>query len=72
MKNGANKIKNKWFLIAAICYYVSSIALFFSKDNNSMTVTNLCLGSCFLCLSMADTEKDMKDNKYKKDKEDKK
>lgn len=63
MKNGNNKIKNKWFLIAAICYYISSIALFFSKDNNSMAVTNLCLGSCFFCLSMSDTDKDKKDKK---------
>ncbi len=63
MKNRNSKIKNKWFLIASICYYISSIAYFFSKDNNNIAVTNLCLGSCFLCLSMSDTNKDKKDKK---------
>ena len=60
MKNGNGKIKNKWFFIASICYYISSIASFFSKDNNHMAVINLCLGSCFLCLSMLDIDKDKK------------
>lgn len=54
------KIKNKWFLVAAICYYISSIAYFLSKESNNMAITNLCLGSCFLCLSMTDTNKDKK------------
>jgi len=56
-KRKNSKIKNKWFLMASICYYISSIAGFFSKDNNTMAVTNLCLGSCFLCLSMSDFDK---------------
>lgn len=55
-----NKIKNKWFLVAAICYYISSIAYFLSKESTNMAVTNLCLGTCFLCLSMTDTNKDKK------------
>jgi len=62
MKNRKSKIKNKWFLMASICYYISSIALFFNKDNN-MAVTNLCLGTCFLCLSMSDIDKNKKDKK---------
>ena len=61
--NKMNKKSINWFLIASICYYISSIALFFSKDNSSMAVTNLCLGSCFLCLSMSDIDKNKKDKK---------
>lgn len=63
MKNGNSKIKNKWFLVASICYIISAIILFFTKENTSMAVTNLCLGSCFFCLSMSDTDKDKKDKK---------
>lgn len=52
-----NKKTINWFLVASICYYISSIILFISKDNRSMAVTNLCLGCCFLCLSLSDTNK---------------
>jgi hypothetical protein len=52
-----NKIKNKYFLMAAICYYIGAIALFIGKNNNVMAVMDLCLGSCFLGLSMTDSKK---------------
>lgn len=63
MKNENNKIKNKWFLVAAICYYISAMILFISKNNTSMAGANLCLGSCMLCLAISDNDKDKKSKK---------
>lgn len=53
-----NKESINWFLVASICYIISAIILFFTKENISMAVTNLCLGCCFYCLSFSN-----KDNK---------
>jgi hypothetical protein len=50
------KIKNNYFLIAAICYYIGAIAVFIGKNNNAMAVMDICLGSCFLGLSLNDTK----------------
>lgn len=62
-----NKKKINWFLIAAILYYISAIILFIGKDNNGMAITNLCLGSCFLCLSQSNSDKNAKDDKDNKE-----
>lgn len=55
-----NKKSINWFLVASICYYISAVILFITKDNNHMAVTNLCLGSCFFCLSVSNSKKDNK------------
>ena len=55
--NKKNKKSINWFLVASICYCISSILLFFTKENTNMAVTNLCLGSCFFCLSQTNDKK---------------
>ncbi len=58
MKKNNNKIAGICFLAASICYFISAIIGFIS--NEKMAVTNLCLGACFLCLSLASFDKDKK------------
>lgn len=62
-----NKKKINWFLTAAILYYINAIILFIDKDNNGMAITYLGLGSCFLCLSMSNSDKKDKDDKQNKE-----
>lgn len=62
-----NKKKINWFLIASILYFISAIVLFIGKDNNGMAITNLSLGSCFLCLSQSNSDKNAKDDKDNKE-----
>lgn len=57
---------NLWFFIASMCYYITAIILLIGKDNNGMAITNLGLGSCFLCLSMSNSDKNAKDDKDNK------
>lgn len=59
-----NKITFILYMIASVCFFISAILGFI--DKNSMAVTNLCLGGCFLGLSSVYYKK------HKKDKEDKK
>ena len=71
MKNGGNKKmkerQNKkitfiCFLIASICFYISAAIGIISKAGSN-AVTNLCLGSTFLCLSTAYLNKDKDEDK---------
>ena len=57
--------KNKKVKTAFICFYISAIIGIISKDDSNWVV-NLCLGSCFLCLSTTHLNKDRdKNNKTK-------
>lgn len=67
MKKKNKKTINWWFFIASMCYYITAIILLISKDKNGMAITNLCLGSCFLCLSMSNSDKKAKDNNDNKE-----
>lgn len=58
-KDKSEKISFICFLVASICFYISSIIGIIIKDGSSWIV-NLCLGSAFLCLSTIHL------NKYKK------
>ncbi len=61
MKKNSDKIAGACFLGASICYFISAIIGFMSKEY--MAVTNFCLGACFLCLSSAHFNKDKKNKK---------
>lgn len=64
MKKNSNKISGILFLTASICYFISAIFYFISKE--IMAVINLCLGACFLCLSLTHFNKDKKNKKWYK------
>ena len=56
MKN--EKVSYALFLVASICFYISAIICFVSKNNNnSIGIMNLCLGSTFLCLASVHNNK---------------
>ncbi len=55
-KNNKEKLSFICYLVASICFYISSIIEIISKDRN--WVVNLCLGSAFLCLSTTHLNKD--------------
>lgn len=52
------------FMIAAVCYYINA-AISIAEKNDSV-VTNICLGSAFLCISLSYIGK-YKNNKDKED-----
>lgn len=58
---------NLWFFIASMCYYITAIILLNGKDNSGMAIAYLGLGSCFLCLSMSNSDKKDKDDKQNKE-----
>lgn len=64
-----NKITYILYIIASVCFFISAIFGFINKSSSAGT--NLCLGSCFLCLSLVYYEK-YKKEKEKEDKENKK
>ena len=66
--NKTNKIVAILNYFSSICFYIVAI-INFIKDNSSMGVIYLCLGSTFLCLGSVNLNKDKED---KEDKEQKK
>ncbi|MDE6427252.1 MAG: hypothetical protein K2K89_14110 [Ruminococcus sp.] len=60
-KNNNEKISFICFLIASVCFYISSIIDIINKDGNNW-ITNFCLGSSFLCLSTTHINKEKKTN----------
>lgn len=59
-----NKLIFILYIAASICFFVSAILGFISK--NSMAVAYLCLGACFLCLASVYYEKYKKEEKENK------
>lgn len=70
MREEKNKKENKkifiLYIIASICFFISAILSFI--DGNNMTVTQLCLGACFLCLSSVHYTKYKDENNENKEK----
>ncbi len=59
-----NKIVFIIYLIVSICFFICAISGFI--DGNNMTVAQLCLGACFLCLSSVHYMKYKNKNKENK------
>lgn len=62
-----NKIVFILYIIASICFFISAILSFI--DGNNVSVTQLCLGVCFLCLSSVHYTKFKDENKKDSKKE---
>lgn len=64
-----NKKTINWFLVVSIGFYIGAIILiinniiFTTKNNNTMVVSNLGLGSSCYCLSVLNSKKDNKNSK---------
>lgn len=55
-----NEKKVNWFSLIASCFYICAIIMHFTDIHKGIIVSVICLGSCFLYLSMKKKDKNKK------------